>query len=250
MLFVKKTTTPIILLLTQRYLVTAASFLKPQLNFLLSEFIAPQSSSITRSNQRTTFNMAHMDSPSAQRNKDPIWGELKKLVPQLKLLSSSPTGDKNDDPNDNNVDTALQVLEIAAGVGVHTLHFVSKMTSELNQNVYWYPSDPDETSRNSILARVQSCKTSKIQESIYTPPLALTLGTDGILEEVDGVHDYSQIIVEGNIDLITCINMIHISPWEATIGLFKLASNKLKCGGILYCYGPYKVNGSAVESNL
>ena len=44
--------------------------------------------------------------------------------------------------------------------------------------------------------------------------------------------------------------MIHISPWEATIGLFKVASQKLKKGGILYCYGPYKENGTAVESNL
>jgi len=46
------------------------------------------------------------------------------------------------------------------------------------------------------------------------------------------------------------INMIHISPWGATKGLMKLASEKLRSGGILFCYGPYKESGTAVESNL
>lgn len=30
----------------------------------------------------------------------------------------------------------------------------------------------------------------------------------------------------------------------------KLSSKLLRKGGILYCYGPYKVNGTAVQSNL
>ena len=53
-----------------------------------------------------------------------------------------------------------------------------------------------------------------------------------------------------SLDLITNINMIHISPWSATQGLMKTSSELLRPGGILYCYGPYKVNGTAVESNL
>jgi hypothetical protein len=51
-------------------------------------------------------------------------------------------------------------------------------------------------------------------------------------------------------DLIICINMIHISPWQATVGLMKAAEKLLKPGGVLYCYGPFKEKGSAVESNL
>ena len=30
----------------------------------------------------------------------------------------------------------------------------------------------------------------------------------------------------------------------------KLSSKLLRRGGLLYCYGPYKVNGKAVQSNL
>jgi hypothetical protein len=44
--------------------------------------------------------------------------------------------------------------------------------------------------------------------------------------------------------------MIHISPWEATVGLMKTAGQKLKKGGALYLYGPYKQGGTCVESNL
>ena len=50
--------------------------------------------------------------------------------------------------------------------------------------------------------------------------------------------------------MITCINMIHIAPFDATLGLMKCAGKVLKRGGRLMCYGPYKVGGTAVESNL
>merc|ERR1719457_378685 len=54
----------------------------------------------------------------------------------------------------------------------------------------------------------------------------------------------------GTFHLMTCINMIHISPWSATVGLFKVSSQFLADNGVLLCYGPYKVNGTAAESNL
>jgi Protein of unknown function (DUF938) len=41
-------------------------------------------------------------------------------------------------------------------------------------------------------------------------------------------------------DGIICINMIHISPWEATLGLIKGAAVILPPGAPLYLYGPYK----------
>ena len=40
-------------------------------------------------------------------------------------------------------------------------------------------------------------------------------------------------------DGIICINMIHISPWEATVGLIKGAAAILPSGSPLYLYGPY-----------
>jgi len=44
--------------------------------------------------------------------------------------------------------------------------------------------------------------------------------------------------------------MIHIAPPEATIGLMECAGKTLRKGGMLLCYGPYKIGGTAVESNL
>src|SRR3984885_15785908 len=44
-------------------------------------------------------------------------------------------------------------------------------------------------------------------------------------------------------DGIICINMIHISPWEATLGLIKGAAAILSSGAPLYLYGPYLREG-------
>jgi hypothetical protein len=37
--------------------------------------------------------------------------------------------------------------------------------------------------------------------------------------------------------------MIHISPWAATEGLIAGAGRTLPAGGLLYLYGPYKIDG-------
>ena len=69
--------------------------------------------------------------------------------------------------------------------------------------------------------------------------------------ESDGaMWDEETEALRGAVDLVTCINMIHIAPWEATVGLMSCAGRVLRKGGILYCYGPYKVGGTAVPSNL
>jgi hypothetical protein len=41
-------------------------------------------------------------------------------------------------------------------------------------------------------------------------------------------------------DGIICINMIHISPWNATVRLIKDAAATLSQGSPLYLYGPHK----------
>jgi hypothetical protein len=44
-------------------------------------------------------------------------------------------------------------------------------------------------------------------------------------------------------DALVCINMIHITPWEACKGLMTGAERILRSGGVLYLYGPYQIDG-------
>lgn len=167
--------------------------------------------------------MAKRDSPSAQRNKEPIWDVLKtKVLPALPT-STEPT----------------RVLEIAAGCGVHSHHFSLQMLHE-RPNFLWYPSDPEESSRASIQAYLDD-EAALLKDKLQ-PPVDVTLKESGAVDDA-GIRGLT-------FDFMLCINMIHISPWTATLGLFQVASKQLAEGGILYLYGPYKVNGTAVPSNL
>jgi SAM-dependent methyltransferase len=176
-----------------------------------------------------------LDSPSAQRNKEPIWGIIESKI----LTSNSAAGENGKE---------LRVLEVAAGVGVHSHFFCQKLLSEKNDkgdrkcgSVQWFPTDPNPDSRRSIEAYRPDVS------EFLQPALPLTLNENGIVEE----DSAAALGPPGSFDLILCVNMIHISPWEATKGLMKAAKHLLKPGsGILYCYGPYREGGKAVESNL
>lgn len=49
---------------------------------------------------------------------------------------------------------------------------------------------------------------------------------------------------------ILCVNMTHVAPWEATLGLLRAASDLLPPGGFLFLYGPFKIYGKIEpESN-
>jgi Protein of unknown function (DUF938) len=65
---------------------------------------------------------------------------------------------------------------------------------------------------------------------------------------LDALHSVWPI---GSADGIICINMIHISPWEATLGLMRRAVAMLSSGAPLYLYGPYLREGiPTAPSNL
>lgn len=113
------------------------------------------------------------------------------------------------------------VLELASGSGEHAVH-IAKALPEIT----WQPSDPDETARGSIAAWIEAEGLSNVR-----PPLAIDVS----------VADWG---VEGQrFDALVAINMIHISPWEATLGLMAGAGRLLGKGGVLYTYGAYKRGG-------
>ncbi len=111
------------------------------------------------------------------------------------------------------------VLEVASGSGEHALHFAPAFPSLL-----WQPSDRDPRAIASIAAHRATNEIPNLQ-----PPL--------LLDAAAASWPIAQA------DAIVCINMIHIAPWEACIGLMAGAGRVLPKGGVLYLYGAYKEDG-------
>ncbi len=111
--------------------------------------------------------------------------------------------------------TAGTVLEVASGSGEHIVHFARAFT-----HLQWQPSDPDPAGLTSIAAWSAEARLANI-----APPLAL----DASAAEWPIDRAYA----------ILCINMVHISPWAATLGLFAGAARLLPSGAPLILYGPY-----------
>lgn len=114
-----------------------------------------------------------------------------------------------------------RVLELAAGSGEHAVFFAAAMPG-----LSWQPSDPDPSARASIAAWIEAESARNV-----APPLDIDVcATDW------GAGD-------GYVALLA-VNMIHISPWEATLGLMAGAARVLRPGGLLITYGPYKRDGA------
>lgn len=148
---------------------------------------------------------------AAGRNKGPILKVLEKLISE-------------------NSWRYVNILEIASGSGEHAALFAEKL------NVKYLPTEPDAS---CIPIINESCSAL----SNVLPAINLPVGN--IEESLLPPEMQSR-----NIQLIICINMIHISPFRCTRELFVLGSNLLAPGGFVFMYGPYRVNGTMVESNI
>ncbi|MEI9849698.1 MAG: DUF938 domain-containing protein [Sphingomonas sp.] len=111
------------------------------------------------------------------------------------------------------------VLEVASGTGEHCAAFAGLFPA-----LAWQPSDPDAESRESIAAWCAGLAN-------VLPPLAL----DAAAVEWPA----------GRADALLCVNMVHISPWAATLGLMAGAGRLLAPGAPLILYGPYRRRGVA-----
>ncbi|MDE2199820.1 MAG: DUF938 domain-containing protein [Rhodospirillales bacterium] len=112
------------------------------------------------------------------------------------------------------------VLEIASGTGQHVVHFAAHLPQ-----LQFQPTDPDAVRRASIDAWAGEAGLANIR-----PARAL----DASAAEWPVAAA----------DAVLCINMIHIAPWDAAIGLVRTAGRMLSPGGVLYLYGPYRRGGA------
>lgn len=117
------------------------------------------------------------------------------------------------------------VLEIASGTGEHAAYMARAFP-----DLEWQPSDVDPEARASIAAwRVDS----------GLPNLRAPI-------ELDAAQAVWPIAAA---DAIVCVNMVHIAPWQAALGLFAGAGRTLAPDGLLYLYGPYRFDGTTAASN-
>jgi hypothetical protein len=111
------------------------------------------------------------------------------------------------------------VLEVASGTGEHVVHFARAFP-----NLIWQPSDPEPAALRSIEAwRAES----------NLPNLLPAVSLDARADRWPVV----------DADAILAINMVHISPWAATVGLIGGAGRLLDAGAPLYFYGAYRQAG-------
>ena len=117
------------------------------------------------------------------------------------------------------------VLEIASGGGEHAAYFASNLPG-----LRWQPTDTNSEMFESIAAHRAAA------------------GVANLLEPLDLDVTSLQWPVE-RADAMVCCNMIHIAPWAVTEGLIAGAERTLARGGLLYLYGPYKVDGRHTASS-
>ncbi len=123
--------------------------------------------------------------------------------------------------------TTGTVLEVASGSGEHVVYFAQRFA-----DLRWQPSDPDPAGLVSIAAWSAEAGLSNI-----APPLPLDAS--------------AAAWPLGDADAVLCINMVHISEWGATLGLFAGAARLLASGGPLILYGPYiEPDVPTADSNL
>ncbi len=107
------------------------------------------------------------------------------------------------------------LLEVAAGTGEHAAFFAPRFPQ-----LIWQPSDPDADALASIEAWRRDADAANLRAPLHLDAAA----SDWPIHAADA---------------ILCINMIHISPPQASIGLMAGAGRLLSAGAPLILYGPF-----------
>ena len=166
--------------------------------------------------------------PAALRNREPIAKVLSEWLPPSGL-----------------------VLEIASGTGEHAVFFAERFRA-----LDWQPSDIHPDALSSIEAWRRQSGLSNVRA-----PLELDAAMpDWLLEAADpalGLNvspdscEPSRSAENKIFSAVLCVNMVHISPWSASLGLLEGSSKILQSGGALILYGPwFNADMPAAPSNL
>lgn len=119
------------------------------------------------------------------------------------------------------------VVEIASGTGEHALFFAERFPA-----LEWQPSDVHPQALESIRAWRASSDVSNVREPIVIDAAS----PEWPIERAQAVLN---------------INMVHISPWAAALGLIAGAARLLEEGAPLILYGPWlKDDVETAPSNL
>ena len=113
------------------------------------------------------------------------------------------------------------VLEVASGTGEH-LAALAALTPDL----LFQPTDPDAESRASVDAWARHLAAGNMHPALM----------------LDAAAPEGWPVTRA--DAVLCVNMIHIAPWTATLGLLRGAARVLPPGAPLFLYGPFRRGGA------
>lgn len=142
----------------------------------------------------------------------------------------SPAADRNKGPILSVLQQVLpasgHLLELASGSGQHVCEFAAGLPGWT-----FSPTDLDEGALRSIDAYVTEAALGNVRPSVKLDACVWPWPVESA-------------------DAVLAVNMVHISVWEATEGLFAGAGRVLGKGGRLVLYGPFVIDGETAESNL
>lgn len=119
-----------------------------------------------------------------------------------------------------------RVLEIASGTGEHAVAFARRYPA-----IEWQPTDPDP-------AAIASIATWRGEE-----------GSSNLLAPVRLDVIEAPWPPLGQVAAVVAINLVHISPWEASLALLAGAAALLDRGAPLILYGPWRVPGEPLATS-
>ena len=107
------------------------------------------------------------------------------------------------------------VLEVASGTGEHAVFMARRFPA-----LTWQPSDQGLEALASIDAYAVEAGLANLRPAV-------------VFDAAKGNPPVAKVAA------LVCINMVHISEWAATVGLFRSCARLLPDGAPLVLYGPY-----------